>query len=99
MKLNKTQIAFGVVLLLLIVTTSYMVVEKSAEYKESKSLELNQTLNQSYNDGYNMGIEYWNKEVINDMIQLDVVPYWINNSRYFVNLTLLIKENCEIKNG
>ena len=86
MKLTKKDILIGVLLLIVISGAGYYLADKLEFCETSKNI--------SYQAGYNQGVEYWNKEVIMNMIQFDIVPYWVNNSKYYVNLTMMVKESC-----
>ncbi len=68
---------------------------KSQVEKTSCEVEKNESYALGFNQGKDNGIEFWNREVINDMVQFDRVPYWVNNSKYYVNLTLMVKERCQ----
>ena len=93
--MDNLQLTTMILAIALIIACCYIITENVDFCEQAK----NESYNAGYDDGEDYGIEFWNNEVITNMIKFDIVPYWVNNSRYYVNLTLMIKEECGEQNG
>ena len=80
-KMDKLKLTLIIVSSALIISMGYILTEK-VNFCET-------TKNESYALGFNQGRESWNMEVMIELNNNNVIPYWFNQTRYELPISQL----------
>ncbi len=73
---NNKKIIIVILVIIIAIMVSYFLTEKSGL----------QAKNNSYNAGFNEGVEQWNQQIIYQVNDKQVIPYWYNGTYYELNI-------------